>query len=257
MHWIWSCKSWFCSSGGRAPPSLDQIPPAPVHAVMDFYQGYLWLPATFRSPPPLSSRLEAIAIRNKENKKRPVYYCLPCISCTEEAARSRKTRATSREGAKGNRFLDALYECRFKSLLQIFQKQDDKRHKEKNKGLREKRQDKHRETGQKGRTQQVLCTSLLPFLQLVSNRARTIHGIASRLEAIASGLESVLVSGVGAHQAALPRYEGHLPRFSQRKHTHSLSLYTILFIIYCNYIYIHCLFSFALSCLCCPGERLK
>ena len=54
-HWVWSCKGWFCSSGG-APP-LDQIPPAPVHAVMDFYQGYLWLPATFRSPPPLSSLL--------------------------------------------------------------------------------------------------------------------------------------------------------------------------------------------------------
>ena len=27
--------------GGGAPPPLDQIPPAPVHAVMDFYQGYL------------------------------------------------------------------------------------------------------------------------------------------------------------------------------------------------------------------------
>ena len=26
---------------GGTPPSLDQIPPAPVHAVMDFYQGYL------------------------------------------------------------------------------------------------------------------------------------------------------------------------------------------------------------------------
>ena len=25
----------------RTPPALDQIPPAPVHAVMDFYQGYL------------------------------------------------------------------------------------------------------------------------------------------------------------------------------------------------------------------------
>ena len=55
VHWIWSCKSWFCSSGGGVPPPLDQIPPAPVHAVVDFYQGYLWLPATFRSPPPLSS----------------------------------------------------------------------------------------------------------------------------------------------------------------------------------------------------------
>ena len=25
----------------RGGPPLDQIPPAPVHAVMDFYQGYL------------------------------------------------------------------------------------------------------------------------------------------------------------------------------------------------------------------------
>ena len=25
---------------GGAPPPLDQIPPAPVHAVVDFYQGY-------------------------------------------------------------------------------------------------------------------------------------------------------------------------------------------------------------------------
>ena len=29
----------FVRRGGG--PSLDQIPPAPVHAVMDFYQGYL------------------------------------------------------------------------------------------------------------------------------------------------------------------------------------------------------------------------
>ena len=27
--------------GGGGGPPLDQIPPAPVHAVMDFYQGYL------------------------------------------------------------------------------------------------------------------------------------------------------------------------------------------------------------------------
>ena len=27
--------------GRGHPPSLDQILPAPVHAVMDFYQGYL------------------------------------------------------------------------------------------------------------------------------------------------------------------------------------------------------------------------
>ena len=27
--------------GGAPPPPLDQTPPAPVHAVMDFYQGYL------------------------------------------------------------------------------------------------------------------------------------------------------------------------------------------------------------------------
>ena len=27
--------------GGGGPPPLDQIPPAPVHAVVDFYQGYL------------------------------------------------------------------------------------------------------------------------------------------------------------------------------------------------------------------------
>ena len=27
--------------GGGLPPLLDQIPPAPAHAVMDFYQGYL------------------------------------------------------------------------------------------------------------------------------------------------------------------------------------------------------------------------
>ena len=27
--------------GVGGPPPLDQIPPAPVHAVMDFYQGYL------------------------------------------------------------------------------------------------------------------------------------------------------------------------------------------------------------------------
>ena len=36
--------------GGGGP--LDQIPRAPVHAVMDFSQGS----ATFRSPPPLSSQ---------------------------------------------------------------------------------------------------------------------------------------------------------------------------------------------------------
>ena len=39
----------------RGGGALDQIPAAAVHAVMDFYQGYLSLPATFRSPPPLSS----------------------------------------------------------------------------------------------------------------------------------------------------------------------------------------------------------
>ena len=47
--------------GGASPPLI--IPPhAPFgshpstfDAVMDFYQGYLWLPVTFRSPPPLSS----------------------------------------------------------------------------------------------------------------------------------------------------------------------------------------------------------
>ena len=65
VHWIWSCKSWFCSSGGGGPPPLDQVPPAPVHAVVDFYQGYLWLPATFRSPPPLSSPVSNIQDRSQ------------------------------------------------------------------------------------------------------------------------------------------------------------------------------------------------